>query len=64
MLFLTLADDMSVPVKGDSEIRIAGANSILPKEHGSQSFSLPIVKYCEKEVSFFCYLLISSIKCF
>ncbi|KFM64006.1 Kinesin-like protein KIF13A, partial [Stegodyphus mimosarum] len=51
VIFLDLnADDMSVPVKGDSEIRIAGANSILPKEHGSQSFNLPIVKYCEKEV--------------
>ncbi|XP_054711552.1 kinesin-like protein KIF13A isoform X2 [Uloborus diversus] len=51
VIFLDLnADDMSVPVKGDAEIRIAGANSILPKEHGSQSFNLPIVKYCEKEV--------------
>lgn len=51
VIFLDLnADDMSVPVKGDQEIRIAGANSILPKEHGSQSFNLPIVKYCEKEV--------------
>ncbi|XP_055939213.1 kinesin-like protein KIF13B isoform X2 [Argiope bruennichi] len=51
VIFLDLnADDMSVPNQGDSEIRIAGANSILPKEHGSQSFNLPIVKYCEKEV--------------
>nr|XP_042901617.1 kinesin-like protein KIF13A isoform X1 [Parasteatoda tepidariorum] len=51
VIFLDLnADDMSVPIKGDAEIRIAGANSILPKEHGSQSFNLPIVKYCEKEV--------------
>ena len=50
--FSNVADDMSVPVKGDQEIRIAGANSILPKEHGSQSFNLPIVKYCEKEVHY------------
>ncbi|GIY38973.1 kinesin-like protein KIF13A [Caerostris extrusa] len=44
VIFLDLnADDMSVPNQGDAEIRIAGANSILPKEHGSQSFNLPIV---------------------
>ena len=33
------------------DLLTAGANSILPKEHGSQFFSLPIVKYNEKDVS-------------
>ena len=29
----------------------AGYHSILPKEHGTKMFSLPIVKYYEKDVS-------------
>jgi kinesin family protein 13 len=45
-----LADDMSISNTQESEI--AGSNSILPKEHnGSQFFNLPIVSYCEKDVS-------------
>ncbi|XP_067139830.1 kinesin-like protein KIF13A isoform X3 [Centruroides vittatus] len=51
VIFLDLsADDMSAPITGENDIRVAGANSILPKEHGSKLFTLPIVKYCEKEV--------------
>jgi kinesin family protein 13 len=45
-----LADDMSISSTRENEI--AGSNSILPKEHnGSQFFNLPIVSYCEKDVS-------------
>ncbi|XP_070533072.1 kinesin-like protein KIF13A isoform X2 [Ptychodera flava] len=29
----------------------AGINSILPKEHGTKFYNLPIVKYCDKDVS-------------
>uniref|UniRef100_T1J0U1 Kinesin-like protein KIF13A n=1 Tax=Strigamia maritima TaxID=126957 RepID=T1J0U1_STRMM len=51
VLFLDLsADDMSLMNNSDG-IRVAGSNSILPKEHGTKLFNLPIVKYCEKDIS-------------
>ena len=43
-----VADDINGRV---NEVMIAGLHLILPKEHNSQFFSLPIVKYNEKEVS-------------
>ena len=49
-LYLTVADDMGT--SGVMEgLHAAGYNSILPKEHGNKMFNLPIVKYCEKDVS-------------
>ena len=46
----TIADDISISSKMDHDL--AGLNSILPKEHnGTQFFNLPIVSYCEKDVS-------------
>ncbi|XP_054157934.1 kinesin-like protein KIF13B [Oppia nitens] len=50
VIFLDLnTDDMSISSNMD---QISGLNSILPKEHnGSQFFTLPIVSYCEKDVS-------------
>ena len=44
------ADDMGTS-GGIEGIHAAGYNSILPKEHGNKMFNLPIVKYCEKDVS-------------
>ncbi|XP_072028928.1 kinesin-like protein KIF13A isoform X2 [Amphiura filiformis] len=50
VLFLDLnADDMGT--SGVMEgMHAAGYHSILPKEHGTKMFSLPIVKYYEKDV--------------
>ncbi|UYV79049.1 KIF13B [Cordylochernes scorpioides] len=54
VIFLDLnADDMNAPISGESSIRVAGANAILPKEHGGKMFPLPIVRCCEKEVCAF-----------
>ncbi|XP_064484970.1 kinesin-like protein KIF13A isoform X2 [Ornithodoros turicata] len=50
VIFLDLNDDMSVPNSGENGIQLAGANSILPKEHSNTLFNLPIVKLCEKDV--------------
>ncbi|CAN8009162.1 unnamed protein product, partial [Ixodes pacificus] len=50
VIFLDLSDDMSVPNSGENGLQVAGSNSILPKEHHSQLFNLPIVKHCDKDV--------------
>lgn len=53
VLFLDLnADDLSANKWSgeDLELPIAGLNSILPKEHGKNFHTLPIVKHSEKEV--------------
>ena len=44
------ADDMSTPSVKEGP-QAAGINSILPKEHNTKFFNLPIVKYSEKDVS-------------
>lgn len=51
VLFLDLnADDMSTPSAREG-LQAAGINSILPKEHGTKFFSLPIIKTCgEKDI--------------
>src|SRR2546426_1155379 len=41
---------MSITNPRENEVYVAGTNSILPKEHGNQFVSLPIVKFCEKYV--------------
>lgn len=41
---LTLNEQLTGP-------QAAGVNSILPKEHGSQFFYLPIIRHSEEEVS-------------
>lgn len=41
---LTLNEQLTGP-------HAAGVNSILPKEHGSQFFYLPIIRHSEEEVS-------------
>ncbi|RWS12238.1 kinesin-like protein KIF13A, partial [Dinothrombium tinctorium] len=52
VLFLDLSpDDMANMSSVGDTLMIAGGNSILPKEHNGQYFNLPIVKYCEKDVS-------------
>ncbi|XP_014668068.1 PREDICTED: kinesin-like protein KIF13A [Priapulus caudatus] len=53
VIFLDLnADDMSTSnVDG---LQGAGINSILPKEHGTKFYSLPIVKFSEHEVCSLC----------
>ncbi|CAH1248132.1 KIF13A [Branchiostoma lanceolatum] len=49
VLFLDLnADDMSTPGLREGP-QAAGVNSILPKEHGTKLFNLPIIKYMEKD---------------
>ncbi|RWS23893.1 Kinesin-like protein KIF13A, partial [Leptotrombidium deliense] len=51
VLFLDLnPDDMTNMSSVGDSLMVAGANSILPKEHGGQFFNLPIVKFCEKNV--------------
>ncbi|XP_053743082.1 kinesin-like protein KIF13A isoform X2 [Synchiropus splendidus] len=44
---LTLSEQLTGP-------HAAGVNSILPKEHGSQFFYLPIIRHCHEEVSAVC----------
>ncbi|XP_022249018.1 kinesin-like protein KIF13A isoform X2 [Limulus polyphemus] len=52
VIFLDLnADDLSTTNADENGIQIAGSNSILPKEHGSKMFNLPILKHFQKEVS-------------
>ncbi|XP_076306917.1 kinesin-like protein KIF13A isoform X2 [Tachypleus tridentatus] len=52
VIFLDLnADDLSATNADENGIQIAGYNSILPKEHGSKMFNLPILKHFQKEVS-------------
>lgn len=42
---------MGVPAGEENEgIHVAGTNSILPKEHGSKLYNLPILKHFEKDV--------------
>ncbi|XP_062322769.1 kinesin-like protein KIF13A isoform X2 [Osmerus eperlanus] len=54
VLFLDLnADNLTVNEQLTGP-HAAGVNSILPKEHGSQFFYLPIIKHCEDEVSALC----------
>jgi len=43
------AEDMTSPNAQDG-MQAAGINSILPKEHGSKFYSLPVVKNSEKDV--------------
>uniref|UniRef100_A0A8C4SQC1 Kinesin family member 13A n=1 Tax=Erpetoichthys calabaricus TaxID=27687 RepID=A0A8C4SQC1_ERPCA len=51
VLFLDLnADDLTVNEQLTGP-RAAGVNSILPKEHGSQFFYLPIIRHSDEEVS-------------
>ncbi|XP_006822605.2 kinesin-like protein KIF13A [Saccoglossus kowalevskii] len=51
VLFLDLnADEMGSTCLLDGA-QPAGTNSILPKEHGTKFYNLPIVKYCDKDVS-------------
>ncbi|XP_077382990.1 kinesin-like protein KIF13A isoform X2 [Festucalex cinctus] len=52
VLFLDLnADNLTV---NEQLTHAAGVNSIVPKEHGSQFFYLPIIKHSEEEVSAVC----------
>ncbi|XP_076009871.1 kinesin-like protein KIF13A isoform X2 [Genypterus blacodes] len=51
VLFLDLnADNLTVNEQLTGP-HAAGVNSILPKEHGSQFFYLPIIRHCDAEVS-------------
>ncbi|XP_077990731.1 kinesin-like protein KIF13A [Glandiceps talaboti] len=51
VLFLDLhADEMGSTCLLEGA-QAAGVNSILPKEHGTKFYNLPIVKYCDKDVS-------------
>ncbi|XP_063048761.1 kinesin-like protein KIF13A, partial [Engraulis encrasicolus] len=47
VLLLDLNDDLTGPA-------VAGVNSILPKEHGSQFYYLPIIRHSSDEVSCVC----------
>ncbi|XP_033209116.1 kinesin-like protein KIF13A [Belonocnema kinseyi] len=50
VLFLDLnADDLSTHQSGE-EVSVTGLNSILPKEHGSKFYNLPIIRHLEKDV--------------
>ncbi|XP_068178876.1 kinesin-like protein KIF13A isoform X2 [Antennarius striatus] len=54
VLFLDLnADNLTVNEQLTGP-HAAGVNSILPKEHGSQFFYLPIIRHCDNEVSAVC----------
>ncbi|KAM8870194.1 kinesin-like protein KIF13A isoform 2-T2 [Spinachia spinachia] len=54
VLFLDLnADNLTVNEQLTGP-RAAGLNSILPKEHGSQFFYLPIIRHSDEEVSAVC----------
>ncbi|KAM9852404.1 kinesin-like protein KIF13A [Aulostomus maculatus] len=54
VLFLDLnADNLTVNEQLTGP-HAAGVNSILPKEHGSQFFYLPIIRHSEEEVSAMC----------
>ncbi|XP_031431833.1 LOW QUALITY PROTEIN: kinesin-like protein KIF13A [Clupea harengus] len=54
VLFLDLnADSLAVSDQLTGP-QIAGVNSILPKEHGSQFFYLPIIRHSDEEVSGVC----------
>ncbi|XP_040583928.1 kinesin-like protein KIF13A isoform X2 [Lepeophtheirus salmonis] len=52
VLFLDLnADDLSTGyAESADEVIMYGSNSILPKEHGSKFFNLPIIRFLENEV--------------
>lgn len=43
------AEDMTTPSVKEG-LQAAGVNSILPKEHGSKFYPLPLVKQSEKDV--------------
>lgn len=43
------AEDMTSP-NAQEGIQAAGVNSILPKEHGSKFYTLPVVKNSDKDV--------------
>ena len=48
-LLVCLAEDMTSPNAHDG-MQAAGINSILPKEHGSKFYTLPVVKNSDKDV--------------
>lgn len=52
VLFLDLnADDLSASSTGpDVDYPVAGLHSILPKEHGTKLYSLPLVRHLSHEV--------------
>lgn len=50
-LFALAAEDMTSP-NAKEGMQASGGNSILPKEHGSKFFSLPVVKNSDKDVRF------------
>ncbi|XP_065814022.1 kinesin-like protein KIF13A isoform X2 [Labrus bergylta] len=54
VLFLDLNADNLTVVEQLSGPHAAGVNSILPKEHGSQFFYLPIIRHSDEEVSAVC----------
>ncbi|KAM6995674.1 kinesin-like protein KIF13A isoform 2-T2 [Tautogolabrus adspersus] len=54
VLFLDLNADNLTVVEQLTGPHAAGVNSILPKEHGSQFFYLPIIRHSDEEVSAVC----------
>lgn len=49
-MFVSLADDLSANEQLIGP-HASGVNSILPKEHGSPFFYLPIIKHSDEEVN-------------
>jgi len=47
--WLCSAEDMTSP-NAQEGMQAAGINSILPKEHGSKFYTLPVVKNSDKDV--------------
>ncbi|XP_034144555.1 kinesin-like protein KIF13A isoform X1 [Esox lucius] len=54
VLFLDLNADHLTVNEQLTGPHAAGVNSILPKEHGSQFYYLPIIRHCDDEVSVVC----------
>ncbi|XP_041963180.1 kinesin-like protein KIF13A isoform X1 [Alosa sapidissima] len=54
VLFLDLNADSLAVCEQLTAPQVAGVNSILPKEHGSQFFYLPIIRHSSEEVSVVC----------
>ncbi|KAG5271532.1 hypothetical protein AALO_G00181060 [Alosa alosa] len=55
VLFLDLNADSLAVCEQLTAPQVAGVNSILPKEHGSQFFYLPIIRHSSEEVSVVCF---------
>lgn len=55
------AEDMTSP-NAKEGMQPAGSNSILPKEHGSMFYMLPVVKNSDKDVTNLCIYYLCFVK--